>query len=193
MQDIEQRISQFKADLAKFSVQDVTQRHILHGESFILSTGQYFNLKKEISTHFGVNPHDVLIVGSAKLGFSIVPQKLYHHFSETSDIDVVIVHEQLFDNFWKSAYEYWQSGGYWPQELKFKHYLFLGWIRPDKLPSSRMFPAAEDWWEFFRKITETGRFGPYKIRGALYRSLFFLESYQQICVDYCQQTIRGTL
>lgn len=69
----------------------------------------------------------------------------------------------------------------------------MGWIRPDKLPPSSMFPAAEHWWEFFRKITETGRFGPYKVRGALYKSLYFLESYQQKCVDYCQQIIRGTL
>jgi hypothetical protein len=58
-------------------------------------------------------------------------------------------------------------------------------MRPDKLPPAASFRRAQEWWEFFRSMTSSGAFGPYKITGALYKSWHFLESYQQKCVIDC--------
>jgi hypothetical protein len=44
-----------------------------------------------------------VVVGSAKLGFSIVPDKRYRAFGETSDIDVVLCSSALFDLFWEDV------------------------------------------------------------------------------------------
>ena len=121
-------------------------------------------------------------MGSAKTGFSIAPDKRYRPFGETSDIDVVICSSTLFDAIWKDVFDYWARGENWPSLGAFRKYLFRGWMRPDKLPPAASFQRAQDWWEFFRTVTSSGSFGPYKITGALYKSWHFLESYQQKCV-----------
>ena len=41
------------------------------------------------------------------------------------------------------------------------------------------------WWNFFQTITNSGRYGGYNIRGGLYKSHFFLENYQKICIQAC--------
>lgn len=125
------------------------------------------------------------MVGSGKLGFSIVNSKRYRPFSDTSDIDVAIISPILFDAIWHNVYDYSFSGGYWPEEKAFKEYLFRGWIRPDKLPPSHKFALCKDWWDFFRSITSTGRYGPYKISAGLYRNWHFLETYLSVCINEC--------
>ena len=167
-QVIEERIETYKRDLSTLSNTDIVRRHILQDECYCLTNTQHFKLKRAVSNEFGLHTTEVHVVGSAKLGFGIAPRKLYRHFSEESDVDVVIVSPQLFDEISKDVYEYWRTGGYWERQRDFEHYLFRGWIRPDKLPPSSAFQRASDWWDFFRRLTESGEFGPYKITGALY-------------------------
>lgn len=183
--EAERRLSQFKEDLSILSPIQIVRKHIIFGECCILSNHEYFDLRSEIADHFGVHPNEVLVVGSTKLGFSVVPNKQYRLFRDTSDIDVALVSSTLFDEFWKEVFRYEQEGGDWPEYTEFVDYFFRGWIRPDKLPESPIFPLRENWWNFFRAITNSGRYGDYKIAGGLYKSYFFLENYQKICVQEC--------
>ena len=179
------RFEQFKEDLSVLSPIQIVRKHIIFGECCILSQPEYFDLRSEVADHFGLHPNEVLVVGSAKLGFSVVPDKLYRPFCDESDIDVVLVSSTLFDEIWENVFSYRYEGPYWPEYSEFVHYFFRGWIRPDKLPRSSMFPLRENWWEFFRRVTGSGRYGDYKIAGALYKSYFFLENYQKLCVQKC--------
>jgi hypothetical protein len=94
----------------------------------------------------------------------------------------VVVCSRLFDQLWEDVFAYSQTGAYWPEKEKFMRYLFMGWIRPDKLPSGEF---VDKWWDFFRALTASGKFGDYKVAGAIYKSWFFLESYQSVCVENC--------
>ena len=143
----------------------------------MVSDKEYQELKKNVSSNFNVSEDQVLVVGSAKLGFSLSPKKLYRKFNDSSDIDVVIVSSELFDNVWKSVYHLVQEKVYWETFASFKEYHFDGWIRPDLLPPSSQFKLAKDWWEYFRKLTSSGLFGNYKISGALYKDWEFVEGY----------------
>jgi hypothetical protein len=186
-----ERIDAFKADLASNQAVELVRRHVIFGECFILSPTAYFSLRSEIARHFRAHPNEILVVGSGKLGFSIAPKKRYRPFSDDSDIDAVIISSTLFDTVWRDAYEFWRSGGYWERQHDFKNYLFQGWVRPDHLPAEGHFPFSKEWWEFFRTLTAGERFGPYKIRGALYRNWDFLESYQRVGVESCQAALIG--
>jgi hypothetical protein len=183
---VEDDISHFRAELGHRSVNELVQRYITFGDCVTLSAAVYFDLKTQVARHFSIHISEVLIVGSAKLGFSIAPDKRYRPFGETSDIDVVICSSTLFDLFWKDVFDYWARGEVWPSFGDFRKYLFRGWMRPDKLPPAPSFQLSQDWWEFFRGLTGSGTFGPYKITGALYKSWHFLESYQQKCVRDCK-------
>lgn len=62
---------------------------------------QYDEFKKYIAKKLDVHYNNVGIVGSAKLGFSLNPQKDYKAFDETSDVDIIIVSQRLFYEFWE--------------------------------------------------------------------------------------------
>jgi hypothetical protein len=182
----EERLKTFRAELPRRDVPDLVQRHITYGDCFTLSATSYIDLKARIAHNFGIHTSEVLVVGSAKLGFSIVPEKRYRPFGESSDIDVALCSNELFDAIWKDVFDYWARPEFWPGLDDFRRYLFRGWMRPDKLPPEKSFTRSQEWWEFFRKLTMEGTFGPYKIRGALYKSWYFLEKYQQKCVSDCK-------
>ena len=183
---IDSRIQQFRRDLDVLTDDIVVQKHITFGDSYILDAGLYFELKSEVSRRFSLHPSQVVLVGSGKLGFSIAPQKRYRHFGDQSDLDLAIVSVELFHLYWVTVFRY---SGYWERSARFKEYLFRGWIRPDLLPSH----TASEWFEYFRQLTASRKFGYYKIDAGLYRSWEFLESYQQSAVFQCRQVAGTTL
>ena len=193
LNQIKDSLNAFRADLQVLSSIQVTRKHLIYGDCCVLSTDQYFDLRAEVAEHFELHPNEVLVVGSAKLGFSIVPRKRYRAFSDESDIDVVLVSQILFEKIWEAVFKFWDDRGYWERQREFERYLFRGWMRPDKLPPARSFSIREDWFEFFQALASSGKYGDSKISGALYKSWYYLESYQNICVEYCIQELRGAL
>ncbi|CAA0081302.1 Uncharacterised protein [Zhongshania aliphaticivorans] len=183
-------MNEFKDDLRLLNSLQIVRKHIFNGACHLLDNANYYQLKEDICEYFDVEFNDVLVVGSGKLGFSIKPQRRYGAFNDESDIDIAVVSTELFQKIWKEAYLYQRSGAYWPKSADFFKYLSEGWIRPDKLPSSKYFSFTEDWWNFFNKLTISERYGPYKIRGGLYQSWFFLQEYQKICVEQCLTEVK---
>ena len=183
--EVSENLEQFKEDLNVLSSLQVVRKHIISGECCALTQNQYFDLRSEIANCFELHPNEVLVVGSAKLGFSVAPNKRYCPFRDVSDIDVVLVSAKLFDEIWEYVFRYKKKGGDWPKYDDFVNYFFQGWIRPDKLPESDMFPFGKKWWNFFQAVTKSRMYGDYKITGAVYKSYFHLEDYQKNCVQQC--------
>ena len=189
--DIPDRARRFQDDLLEFPDSMMAQKYITYGDCYLLGQDDYFELKAEVSAEFAVHPSEVLVVGSGKLGFSIVASKRYQPFGDNSDIDIAIISPQLFDRIWTEVFGYRHERLSWPGEQEFKNYLFRGWIRPDKLPPEGRFGFRKEWWDFFRRLERQGKYGPYKIRGAIWRSWHFLESYQIISIKGCRDNLGG--
>ncbi len=186
---MEERVRIFKNDLRGMTPVDIIRRHVIHGSCYVLTDGEYYDLRSKVAAQYNLHPNDVYVVGSSKLGFSVAPKKRYRHFTDTSDIDVVVVSSTLFDSFWKKVHYYAEHGGYWEQFTQFKHYLFHGWIRPDKLPPDKSFEDALSWWAFFNGLSQSGLYSTFKVRGAIYREFYFLESYQLRSVSQCKDQL----
>ena len=99
-----ERLDAFKRELRRLSATQIVRKHILFGECCMLSQDKYFDLRSEVADHFRLHPNEVLVVGSAKLGFSVVPGKKYRLFGDESDIDVALVSSTLFDELWKQVF-----------------------------------------------------------------------------------------
>lgn len=177
-------VDQFKSDLKAFNVDEMYQRYILTGSCAAFDDQCSYTIRSSIARQFSVDYTGVIIVGSANLGFSIKPQKRYIPFGDDSDIDVAIVCARLFERVWQEVYLFDKSGAYWPQQSEFRKYLSMGWIRPDKLPTSSVFAFSNQWWEYFREL-HSGLV-PYKVTGGIYYSQFFLQQYQTICISQCK-------
>lgn len=182
-------IDDFRNDLTSLSSLQMYRKYILGGECFALNNDQHYKIREVVCEKFLVEFNDVIFVGSGRLGFSLKPDKRYMPFDDDSDIDLAIVSSSLFEKIWQEAYLYKKSEADWPKSNIFFKYLSGGWIRPDKLPSSKYFNFSGEWWDFFNKLTSSQLFGPYKIRAGLYHSHFFLKEYQSICIEQCMQEI----
>lgn len=180
-------IASFRNDLVLMPSSKIVRKYIFDGQCHALNQDQHLDLKTKICDKFKIEFNNVIVVGSGKLGFSIKTAKRYQPFGEESDIDVAIVSMPLFQKVWEGTYRYQQSGAFWPESKAFFHYLSKGWIRPDKLPTSRFFEFSALWWDFFKDLSASDHHGRVRVRAGLYCSLIFLEEYQRICVEECSQ------
>lgn len=179
----------FKTDLLTLSNAELVNKYYLSGPAFALDNDRHYRLRQTVADFLHVEYSQVFMVGSAKLGFSIKPKRRFQPFYDLSDIDIVVVCRDLFEEIWREVFRFERNGGYWPKIIDFKLYHFQGWIRPDKLPLEASFTLTKKWWDFFEGISGNGAFGPYKIRGGLYHSRFFFERYQQKCFDQCRNEV----
>lgn len=182
------RVEEFRRNLAT-EEDDVrfVRRHILHGNCYALNEEQHYRIKERISSEFSLElTTDLHVVGSARLGFSIAPNKRYNKFHEESDIDIAVVSHELYCRIWHELRAYKESGAYWRRQQQFEDYLSWGWIRPDMLPVRRSFPFTTRWWEFLDELQAARTGGPYKVRGAIYHDLDFLLGYQANAVKLCR-------
>ena len=183
-------LAEFKIDLKRLNSTQVFRKYILGSDCFALTKEEQMRLKEDISGRYETEYNDVIVVGSAKLGFSIKPEKRYVKFGDDSDIDVAIVSKKLFEDIWMKAYLYKKGREFWPTCDNFFRYISMGWVRPDKLPNSQYFSFSAEWWEYFRALTSSGKYGKYKINAGIYHSHFFLTEYQNICIAQCQEEMK---
>jgi hypothetical protein len=194
------RMNSFKQDLPNESAYSIFLNYIVFGDCYAMNDAKHLHLRDTVAEHFRmrnfhVYPNEVIIVGSAKLGFSIAPDKRYNPFSETSDIDIAIASSQLFDELLQEVFDWTESGSAealaWPNRAKriFTDYLLRGWFRPDKLPSATYCELCRDWWEFFEQLPSTGEYGSSKIRAGVYKSWHYLERYHTGSINKCKQDL----
>lgn len=169
----------------------MVQRHITSGECEHVSPTQYIDLKQAVAQKFDVQHTDVLIVGSAKLGFSISPQKRWKSFGEQSDVDVAIISTALYVRLWRQIAKIINVDPTfnWEGRRAFQKYHLKGWLRPDALPVSPGLGFTQEWFEYFAQLTSAEVCGPVHISAGIYYDLGFLEQYQMRAVRLCREEL----
>lgn len=186
---IDQNIASFRRDISREDDKTLVDRYYYSTSGPVLTNEHQAKLRREISDKLSVSIRDVLLVGSAKLGFTLrhkPGRPPLSHFGDGSDIDVAIVSAPLFTQYWEATFSYWAQRGDWTRADEFKRYLFRGWLRPDKLPSDPDFPVADEWFEFFPLLQASGEFGGYKVAAGIYLNEHFWEEYVCSSLSDCR-------
>ena len=187
---IEDNLERFRRDLAREDNTTLVDRYYYSTTGPVLSNEQQASLRRRISDHLDISVRDVILVGSAKLGFTLrnKPNRpRLSHFGDESDIDVAVISGSLFIKYWEATFAYWSEKSDWAKAAKFRKYLFRGWLRPDMLPTDADFALSKEWFEFFRKLQATGEFGGYKIAAGIYLNERFWEEYVGSSLTECRQ------
>ena len=187
MPDYEAFCSNLLATNSDTDRMDFVRKFIFHGTPIVFKDREhdYFEFRNRIAKKFNVNFFDVFIVGSSKFGFNFRTGK---PFDYDSDIDVVIVNEAMFDEYFKKIcdYQYKLDVEYREIEIEerqkyadFLRYFVKGWMRPDLLPISfQVNELKNDWFSFFDGISNgRSEVGNYEVNAGLYKNYFFLERY----------------
>lgn len=131
---------------------------------------------------------NIIIVGSAKMGFSLHPDRFGRQFTENSDVDVVVVDAAFFDKLWYTVlrWDYRRrrssSGGAATQKwaMERRREFFSGWcfptdgIRfaglslPDALKPFRDMTTL--WFNAFKSLAIHPRLTTRDFNGRLYRT-----------------------
>jgi hypothetical protein len=182
------RVSEFKNDLKNMDPVRVIRKHITTGGSAVLEASTYYDIRNEVADHFGLHPSAVVLVGSARTGFSLKPAKRYEAFGASSDLDLAIVSREKFDEFWDLVFEHLQSNRLWAKTKRYQRFLrelFMGWIWPRRLPPGPQFRHAVEWVEFEDRLGRERFRGLRSVGARLYRTWERLEAYQAIHVRAC--------
>lgn len=114
---------------------------LLEGTPYVFkdSPMKYIIFREQVADQFQIGSQDVCIVGSAMLGFSPSPHKYGTPFADSSDVDVVIVSDDLFNRGSRELFKELTHVG--PQLHEFRHLLYDN----NLASSTRPVVQLEDW------------------------------------------------
>jgi hypothetical protein len=112
---------------------------LLEGTPYVFKASpmKYVIFREQVAERFSIGSQDVCIVGSAKLGFSPSPVKFGKKFQEESDVDVVVISEELFHS---GSFELFRSLNHIPPTVHTARK-----VKPDKEKPASVPVAAQDW------------------------------------------------
>ena len=152
----------------------IVRKYLIHGIPYVFKDrpNQYYDFREQIASHWHVGFQEVLILGSAKLGYS------YHKdsvFSDESDIDVAIINQNLFEGFYQEI----RNFQYRMEYNRFLSYMIKGWMRPDILPAKITGKLSKDeWFSYFKSISYNNNLaGNYKVSAGLFKNFDYMECY----------------
>lgn len=186
--DFKRFINELKQQNTDEKLLDFSRKYVLHGIPFVFEgkEDEYYEFRKRISINFNISFHEVYITGSGKLGFSLF--KKGKIFDYNSDIDVALISSSLFEVIMKDISHYQMNLRQAREKVQedelnkyhiFLEYIALGWIRPDKLPTSfRMKTVKNNWFEFFKGISYGhSEVGNYKVNAGIFKNYEYFEEY----------------
>lgn len=189
-------LEEFRSRILNDSIENILNEIILSDESVHVTNEQNEFIRKTLSEKFNVPIDDIklIIVGSAKLGFSISEKSRneiffprYRLFSPESDIDIAIISKPIFDAIWNELSNYSFNIPYYPwRSNKLGDYLICGWMRPDHFPKKVRLRKCDDWWDTFRDLSSRQFLGRRKIRAGLFYGIEYLKTYQSKALIECK-------
>ena len=167
---------------------DVVQEHIFDGESWAFreTPADGHLLISHLQARLSLPPGDIVIVGSAKLGYSISPDTFGRAFSEFSDIDVIVIDHGRFEEIWKVLLDWrypWHLRKWASIEkiwgIERLEQFICGWCMPSEikyhgLASPRLLrPLRElsaNWFDSFKSLSRFPPLASRNVNSRLYRS-----------------------
>lgn len=159
--------------------------------------------RADVSGALAIGLGDMTIVGSGRLGFSLKPDNNLRAFREKSDVDVVVVNADLFDQLWyellRAAYprQPWidKVGGWLRARQK---EVYTGWLTPLDVQLDRRILGARAqpvldfnlrWFNTFKSASRHVRRRHEDVKGRLYRTWTHAELYHLDSLGALRRTL----
>jgi len=151
--------------------------------------GEEAELKTSVATQLHkcfrirVHPYQLILCGSAHLGFCPVPDERFGRSFDpaTSDIDIAVVSPELFEMCWTEL----QTSGLDPDSRALiSRDLFWGFFNPANIQDKCDF--GRTWWDLFGHLRTDRAHG---IRGRLYKNYWSMQSYHKLSIVRARQQL----
>jgi hypothetical protein len=203
----------FRDEISRRDAFDVVQQHILTDQVPYIFEGapeHFVSLRGHVCrgcaglVHHPMLQENVTIVGSARIGFSVAPEKFGRPFQPASDVDVLVVYPELFDTIWATILRWWHPKRNsldahqrdWLNQRR--NDIFSGWFHPDRLATEgvgseaamrRIRDIRVAWFNTFRAASRLPGLVGRNVNGRLYRSWDHATLYQMRTIQELRQTL----
>jgi hypothetical protein len=167
---------EFKCILLQEPAGVVVDRWFFGGIPYVFreTKSAYAELRALLGSKLRVSERNVVMVGSARLGFSPAPGKFGKKFRVGDDLDIIVVSSELFDAGWRDLLR-WHHAKRWTlsaaehNQLRLcKNTIFWGYVWPNLLTGAS--DIAVGWNDAFRGLSRIPEVAFWEPRGRLYRT-----------------------
>lgn len=159
------------------------------GEAALKATVQEIlasGLFDEIGLTVRFHPLQLVVCGSAHLGFSAAPKKLGNAFRPgASDIDIAIVNPELFEAWWAELQQAPQIAPGTQRQVA--ENLLFGFIDPSTVCDSS--PIGRIWWKSFGNLRMPS-IGSV-VRARLYKNYWSMQNYHIRSINEARNQLQG--
>ncbi len=154
---------------------------------------KYYEWKHKMASRLQIDARDIIITGSACLGYSLNPKKNFKKFSQYSDIDVGIISNYYFDIAWHELrnQKYYKLNNNMKQALEDhrNRLIYWGTIATDKILPILSFGKL--WNEVINEMRSNPPINEREINFRIYKDNKSFRDYQINSVRECQEIILG--
>ena len=178
---------EFQELLNSHTLDWIIDNHVFGGVPFFsLNAPEVHNsMIQTISRGLKVPKSDICVIGSARIGYSLSPERFGQQFNEFSDIDICVVSESLFDPSWLDMLDkYRMKGIALNQQTKRNlqvhresHYIYNGWIYPGSVV--QVLSIGELWLRTFNGLSRISELASRNVGGRLYRTWDHVRHYHR--------------
>lgn len=177
------------------NLESLVREQLFEGVPFVFrdQPAAYDLLRRHLSRELNVQPLSITIVGSGRLGYSLNPSHPGQPILETSDIDILIADEKLFDRFWQLMLKWrypWHMK-HWPDAerawgVRHLENFIAGYSDPHGIRFARLgfrryrtqlLDFSYRWFSAFKAAGNYPELAGREFKGRLYRSWSFATKY----------------
>jgi hypothetical protein len=169
---------------------EVIEQHLISGLPFVFRDvpDAYQDFAGTLAAQFRTPTADISIIGSARIGFSLSPDKFGTPFHAKSDLDTIVVNAAMFDIAWFQLYNVGNRRFSMDQRVQsaFQQHrtnnIFFGFIVPELLPG--IVTLSNLWFNVFQQIGGRIRvLAGHKINGRLFRTWDHVKAHQKYSLE----------
>jgi hypothetical protein len=165
---------------------ELIEKHLIAGLPYVFRDNPeaYREFANTLASEFRTPLEDISLIGSARIGYSLDPDKFGTPFQPESDLDAVVVNAAMFDTAWFQLYNLGRrrlSLSYRVKTSFDKHRtnnVFFGFIVPKELPG--ILTASPLWFNVLERVGGQIRLlAGHAVNGRLYRTWNHVKAHQR--------------
>ena len=194
---MEHSIEVIKSDLISLPPSIFATKWFFDSVPFVFENNyrQYIDWRHELSDKIKIDPSDIIITGSANLGFSLNPNKNFKEFDHISDVDICIFSEYYFTIAWHDLLNLSLVGLSNKMNTVVKEhrnrYIYWGTIATDQILPLLSF--GRTWARIIPQMSKYKPLGDHEIHFRIYRDRHSFRSYLLTSIENRRTAIMEAL
>ncbi len=162
---------------------EFVSRHLLEPIPYLFADDLdlWISWKTQLADLLGVDPYEMVLVGSGAVGVSLNPEKNFRNFGEKSDVDVALISSHHFELAWRwlrkkrprdLSLPYRQRAAI---DAHRKNYIYWGCVATDRILS--LLPFGKPWTRALESMATMEPTQDREINARIYRNFDALRGY----------------